>query len=332
MLKKTKKYAFFRMVLLIIALTLVACGGANEEPDDHFVIGLATNNANGLKNIQGFQDEMAELGYLEDENITYIFSETPLKGDDLDAALENMVAENVDLIFTAGTPTGVAAHRITEGTGVPVVFGVIADPIDAGVMEDLMKPMGNMTGVKLSQNQARRLELLTEIAPDIRHVFFPYNPDDAAPTGAMAQIEELAPEFGIEIVEGFARNDEEVSLLLNTIPENIDAIFMLPDSTVNARLDDLVALSITKGLPVSAPSITQVENGALMAYGIIHHEAGAQAASIAVQILRGADPGEMPVQTAEYYLGINLQTADAIGIEIPASLVQAAEVVIAKGE
>jgi putative ABC transport system substrate-binding protein len=107
---------------------------------------------------------------------------------------------------------------------------------------------------------------------------------------------------------------------------------MLPDSTVNARLDDLVALSITKGLPVSAPSITQVENGALMAYGIIHHEAGAQAASIAVQILRGADPGEMPVQTAEYYLGINLQTADAIGIEIPASLVQAAEVVIAKGE
>ncbi len=332
MLKKTKRQVFIKIVLLSIAFILAACGNINEENRDHFVIGLVTNNPNGLKNIQGFQDGMAELGYLEGENITYIFSETPLKGEDLDAALESMVVENVDLIFTAGTPTGVAAHRITEGTGIPVVFGVIANPIDAGVMEDLTMPGGNMTGIKLSQNQARRLELLTEIAPDIQHVFFPYNPDDAAPTSAMTQIEELAPEFGIEIVEGFARNDEEVSLLLNTIPENIDAIFMLPDSAVNARVDDLVALSITKSLPVSAPSMIQVEKGALMAYGIIHHEVGVQAASIADQILKGADPGELPVQTAEYYLGINLQTADAIGIDVPTSLVQAAEVIITKGE
>ncbi len=314
------------MIFLSLIFLLVACGSAEE--DQHFTVGLVTNNPNGLKNVQGFRDGMAELGYIEGENITYIFSETPLKEDDLDAALENMVAENVDLIFTAGTPTGVAAHRITEGTGVPVVFGVIADPIDAGVMDDLTTPGGNITGVKLSQNQDRRLELLVEVAPDIQRVLFPYNPDDAAPTSAMSQIVELAPELGIEVVEGFAHNDEEVIALLGDLPEDIDAIFMLPDSTVNARVDDLVAVTIERGLPVSAPSMIQVEDGVLMAYGIVHHEAGAQAASIANLILKGADPGSISVQIAEYYLGINLQTAEAIGIEIPLSLVQAAEVIV----
>jgi putative ABC transport system substrate-binding protein len=289
------------MIFLSLLFLLVACGSV--EGDQHFTVGLVTNNPNGLKNVQGFRDGMTELGYIEGENITYIFSETPLKGDDLDTALENMVAENVDLIFTAGTPTGVAAHRITEGTGVPVVFGVIADPIDAGVMDDLTTPGGNMTGVKLSQNQDRRLELLVEVAPDIQRVFFPYNPDDAAPTSAMSQIVELAPELGIEVVEGFAHNDEEVIALLDNLPEDIDAIFMLPDSTINARVADLVAIAIERGLPVSAPSMTQVEDGVLMAYGIIHHEAGAQAASIANLILKGTDPGSISVQTAEYYFG-----------------------------
>ncbi len=332
MLKRERKLSFVAMIFISIVFLLAACGTIGNEEGEHFTVGLVTNNANVLMNVQGFRDAMTELGYLEGENITYIFSETPLKGDELDAALENMVAENVDLIFTVGTPTGVAAHRITEGTGIPVLFGVIADPIYAGVMDDLTNPGGNMTGVKLSQNQGRRLVLLMEISPDIQRVFIPYNPDDLAPTSAMTQIVELAPALGIEIVEGFAHNDEEVSALLDNLPEDIDAIFMLPDSMISAHVADLVAVAIERKLPVSAPSMTQVEDGVLMAYGIIHYETGAQAASIADQILKGADPGSLPVQTAEYYLGINLQTADAIGIEVPLSLVQAAEVIVARKE
>ncbi len=331
MRKREKNLVFYGMLLIFSVFLLTACGAIAEDGSGQFTVGLVTNNSNGLKNVQGFREGMTDLGYIEGENITYIFSETPLKGDDLDAALKNMLAENVDLIFTAGTPTGVAAYRITNGTGIPVVFGVIADPIEAGVMDDLLNPGGNMTGVKLSQNQDRRLELLMEASPDIKRIFFPYNPDDPAPTSAITQIVELAPSFGIEIVEGFAHNDEEALNLLANLPEDIDAIFMLPDSTVNARVDELVAVAIERKLPVSAPSMAQVEDGALMAYGIIHEEVGVQAASIADQILKGTLPGTTPVQTAEYYLGINLQTAEAIGIEIPLYLIQAAEIIVVQG-
>jgi len=325
---KTFRYVALGIVVIIVTLTLAACDSVSDEDSRYFTIGLVTNNPNGLRNVQGFRDEMAELGYVEGENVTFMFAGHPTKGDELDAVLESMVAAKVDLIFTAGTPTGVAAQRITEGTNIPVVFGVIADPIAAGVMEDLTRPGGNMTGVKISQNQARRLELLLEIAPGIQRVFVPHNPEDAAPTSAAAQVNEIAPDLGIEIVEGHARNDDEVTELLNNIPEDVGAIFMLPDSTVNARLADLVAIALDRKLPVSGPSIAQVEGGALTAYGIIHHKAGAQAAHIAAQVLRGADPGELPVETAEFYLGINLQTADAIGLEIPYEVLQQAEIII----
>jgi len=327
MLKKTFRYIALGMVVIIVTLVIAACGSTSNEDNRHFTIGLVTNNPNGLRNVQGFRDGMAELGYIEGEDVTYIF-EGSLEGDELNAFLKRLVEAEVDLIFTAGTPTGVAAHRITEGTDIPVVFGVISDPIAAGVMEDLTRPDGNMTGVKLSQSQARRLELLLEIVPDIKRVFVPYNPEDAAPVSAVAQISELVPGLGIEIVEGKARNDSEVTELLNNVPEDMDAIFLVPDSVVNSRLTDVIAVAYDRKLPVSGPSTAQVEEGALTTYGFIHHEVGAQAARITHHILMGADPGEYPVETAEFYLAINLQVAAAIGLEIPYEILQQAEVII----
>lgn len=320
------------VLLLIVGISLLAACIRELQADEQVTIGLVTNNPNGLKNLQGFQDGMAALGYIAGENTTYHFAGEPVQGDTLDATLQSMVDAKVDLIFTAGTPTGVAAHRVTAGTAIPVIFGVIADPIAAGVMDDLTQPGGNMTGVKLSDNQARRLELLLEIVPNAKRIFVPYNPEDAAPTSAVAQIYELAPSFGIEIVEGLARNDDDVTQLLAEIPEEIDAIFMLPDSTVNARVDDLVTIAIERKLPVSGPSMIQVEKGVLTAYGIIHHEAGRQAAHIADQVLRGADPGTIPVETAEFYLGINLQTAKLIELEIPYETLQQAELIVRNEE
>ncbi len=312
-------------------LALVACSQANGD-ERHFTVGLITNNANGLRNVEGFQEGMAELGYIEGQNLTYIFAGEPVKSDELETALESMVAAKVDLIFTAGTPTGVAAYKVTQGTGIPVVFGVIADPIAAGVMDDLTRPGGNMTGVMLSQNQARRLELLLEMAPDLERIYVPHNPEDAAATSALAQVQELAPSLGIEIIVGEARNDDEVTFLVSNLPEDIEAIFLVPDSVVNARIVDFVALSIERRLPLSGPTNTQVEDGALMAYGIIHHRVGVHAGHIADQVLKGADPGELPVETAEFFLAINLQTAEAIGLEVPYSILQQAEVIIRADE
>ena len=317
------------IVLIPLAvLALVGCQPDREGERQHLTIGLITNNRNGLRNIQGFKDGMAQLGYVEEENVMYLLENDPVSAENLDSALQSMVDDEVDLIFTAGTPTGVAARKVTAGSGIPVVFGVIADPIAAGVMTDLTQPGGNMTGVMLSENQARRLELLLEIAPPIERVYVPYDDRDAASTSAVEQIKGVSAALGITIVEGVARSDEEVTDLLAAFPPDVQAVFLVPGTTVNARLKDINAIALDRNLPVSAPSTAQVEEGSLTTYGFIHHEVGVQAARIADQVLKGTEPGSIPVETAELFLAINLLTAEAIGLEVPYELLQQAEMII----
>ena len=314
------------LIAATLALTIVGC--SVETTESSTSIGLVTNNVNGLRTVDGFKAGMADLGYEPGRNVEYVFADEPLSGDRLDAALEAMVASGVDLIFTAGTPTGVAAHRITADSGVPVVFGVIADPVRAGVMEDLAAPGGNMTGVKLGEDQSRRLQWLIEIDPTIQRVLVPFNPNDTAPSSAVSQIEALAPGLGLELVLAPAPDDQAVTDLLADFPSNVDAMFLVPDSVVNARLAEFLRAASAAGLPTSGPSIAQVEGGALMSYGFVHHEAGAQAASIAVQVLNGTDPGSVPVQNTESFLAINLVAANEIGLEITDDVLRQADIVI----
>lgn len=314
------------LIAATLALALVGCSA--ETTESSVSIGLVTNNVNGLRNVDGFKAGMSELGYEEGRNVEYVFADEPLNGDRLDEALEAMVASDVDLIFTAGTPTGVAAHRITRDPGIPVVFGVIADPIKAGVMEDLAVPGGNMTGVKLGEDQSRRLQWLTEIDPTVRRVLVPFNPDDTAPSSAVAQIEALAPGLGLELILAPAPNDQAVTDLLADFPSDVDAMFLVPDSVVNARLAELLDVASAAGLPTSGPSIAQVDGGALMSYGFVHHEAGTQAAAIAVQVLNGTEPGAIPVQNTESFLAINLVAASEIDLEIPDDVLRQADIIV----
>lgn len=312
------------------SLVIGACSPTAAEAG--FTIGLVTNNPNGMRNVEGFRAGMDELGYVEGVDVTYVFAGEPLTGDALDQALGDMVAAEVDLIFTAGTPAGVAAHRVTAGTQIPVVFGVIADPVQAGVMQDLNEPGGNMTGVKLGDDQSRRLEWLIEMVPDTARVFVPFNPDDAAASSAVQQIESVSVPLGVDLVLGEAATDEAVTVMLADFPDEVDAVFLVPDSVVNSRLADFVAVAIERRLPLSGPSMAQVEGGALMSYGFVHHDAGAQAARIAHQVLSGVDPGAIPVENTESSLAINLVTADAIGLDIDDAILRQAAILIREGD
>lgn len=314
---------------LLIALSFLLASCTTEKETYHrFIIGLITNNRNGIQNIQGFQEKMAELGYRAGENVDYIYNGAPVKQSDLDASINKMLKANVDLIFTAGTPTGIAAHKATIGKKVPVIFGVIADPVASGVITNLAHPGSNMTGVKLGDTQARRLSFLTEIDPGIKQVLIPYNSHDAASTSAIKQVKEAAERIGVSIIEEYAHNDKEVFSLLGSIPGNVDAVFLVPGTTVNIHLKKILEVTRARKIPVSGPSFTQVEEGALMSYGFDHSKAGSQAARMADQVLRGTDPGDLPVETVESFLAINLKAAQIIGIQVPYSILQQAAIII----
>lgn len=318
------------ILLLMTTFAVIFLSGCAEQQSakKHYTVATISNNPNGLVNVKGFVDGLKELGYVEGQNLTILTAGKAVPRKELDATIAEYVKANVDLIFTAGTPTGVAAHRVTKDTGTAVVFGVIADPVAAGVLTDLNTPGGNMTGVKLSQDQGRRLEMFLQMVPTMKNLLIMYNPNDMAPVSAVNQIKQLIGKLDVNLTLVETPDNEAVTDTLTNLPPQVDGIYLVPDSLVNKRIKDIAPLCLAKKIPLCGPSSAQVKQGALAAIGINHSEVGKQAARIASAILKGTEPGNLPVETAESYLFINQVTARSIGVEIPAQMLRNAVDVI----
>jgi putative ABC transport system substrate-binding protein len=218
-----------------------------------------------------------------------------------------------------------AAQRATAGTDIPVVFVPVNDPVGAGLVDNLRNPGGNITGITFGVQEARRLEWLIQVAPTIEQIYIPYNPEDRSAVLALETVSEAAPKLGVELITREVRNLEEITAAVENIPEEADAIFLLPDSLLGGRANKFVELQ----LPTSAANPRDLaDHGVLTSYGIEITAAGKQAARLADQILRGIKPADLPVETAEFYLAINLKTAEAIGLDISDEILLQADIII----
>jgi putative ABC transport system substrate-binding protein len=275
--------------------------------------------------MEGFKAGMAELGYIEGENITYIYDGATNSIDKLDSVAQDLVAADVDLILSITTSATQAAQRATVDTDIPVVFVPVTDPVGAGLVDSLRQPGGNITGVTFGIQEGRRLEWLVQIVPTIEQIYVPYNPEDRSAALALEMASETATELGVELITYETRNPEEVMAAIENIPEEADAIFLLPDSLTGAHNAEFVELQ----LPTSGPNpIDTKRYGILTSYGMEVSASGKQAARLADQIFQGIKPADLPVETAEFFLAINLKTAEAIGLDIPDEILLQADIIV----
>jgi putative ABC transport system substrate-binding protein len=310
--------------IVVLSLLLAACGGGQTT----YTIGVVNLSFNLEDTVEAFKEGMTELGYIEGENTTYIY-EGPAGIDKLDAVAQGLVAADVDLILSLTTPATQAAQRATTGTDIPVVFIPVTDPVGAGIVDSLTKPGGNITGVTYGIQEGRRLEWLLQVAPTIEQIYIAYNPDDQSPVLALETVREAAMKLGVELITHEARTSEEATAAFENIPKEADAIFFLPDSVVNARGPDWFEKAIDLKLPTSGPNTATVEDGALTTYGVdLTVSAKQQAARLADQIFKEIKPADLPVETAEFYLAINLKTAEAIGLDISDEILLQADIIV----
>jgi putative tryptophan/tyrosine transport system substrate-binding protein len=192
----------------------------------------------------------------------------------------------------------------------------VNDPVSSGVVKNMRSPEGNATGVRLAPSEGRRLQSLTEIDPDIRRAFVPFNPDDPSAAASLAQIQAAAPKIGVTLVPRPFTKDMDV-IADKVVPEGVDAIFLPREGLVLSRIRDFITVSLARRLPLSTPHYEQVEMGALTGYGFMSSEIGKQAARLARQILEGKPIRELPVETARDYTFLNMETADKMGLPIP---------------
>jgi putative ABC transport system substrate-binding protein len=316
------KYLPILFVLFIVtSLLLTACDGGQKT----YTVGVVnfTPSLDGI--VEGFKEGMTEFGYLEGENITYLYEGATGRIETLDSVAQGLVEADVDLILSITTPPTQAAQRATAGTDIPVVFVPVTDPVGAGIVDSLRNPGGNITGITFGIQETRRLEWLIQVVPTIEDIYIPYNPEDRSAVLALEMASAAAPELGVELITRGVRTPEEIMAAIEDIPEEADAIFFLPDSLMGVHAAKFVTLQ----LPTSAADPTSMKAfDMLTSYGIDITAAGKQAARLADQIFQGIKPTDLPIETAEFYLAINLKAAEAIGLDISDEILLQADIIV----
>lgn len=324
--KKLQKVRILLTWAMIAAMFLSGCSGAGKPKT--FTIGIVNLSASLQPVVDGFKAGLAEAGYVEGQNVTYIYDGLAANIDALPALFESLKEKKVDLVLSVGTASTVQAKKSLEGTNIPVVFAPVTDAVKSGFVADLLKPGGNFTGVQIGNVISKRLEWLLAIAPGIKRIYVIHNPsDNGSVQGRMALIE-VAPTFKVELEVREARTPDEITAALATLPGDVDALFVSPAVTLVAQIEAFIKAANEHKLPLSTPDVADVKAGALMAFGAEDTAMGRQAARLADQILHGVKPADLPVETADSILSLNLKTANLIGLNIPDAVIRQAKVVV----
>jgi len=282
------------------------------------------------RRLPAFLDGLLELGYVEGQNVQVVVRWGEGKLERMPA----LAAELVDLkvnVIVAGTGAGeMAAHQATRT--VPIVMAGSSDPVGDGLVASLGHPGGNITGLSMMAPElgAKRLQLLREMFPAAsRVVAVLWNPNYAGMRARYEQVKVAAPTFGLNVTSAEVRDTTELDTAFETIVhEHPEALVLADPFTVSqrARIVEFVA---EHRLPAIYESREFVEAGGLMSYGPNIADLYRRAASYVDKILRGAKPGDLPIeQPTKFELVINLKTANALGITVPPALLARANEVI----
>ena len=317
------RVALIASLLLLAVKTVIAA-----EHQDKFVIAAVIYGKNNASTLDGFKEGMKERGYVEGQNVTYLFNGTIKSLANLDDEVLQIVNKNPDLIFASTTPVAMAAAKATVANKIPVVFGPVNDPVSAGIVKEQRHPGENVTGVMLTDSTAKQLEWTIKIAPRTKHILLPYNPNDKSSMISMQKAKDAAEMFALTFDARQTRNHGEIDTLLATIPDGVDAILLPRDGMVMSRVEDFAKVANPKNIIVTGTRLEMAERGALLGFGFNGFMIGKQMARLADQILHGQKPGDLPVETAEDHLSINLKTANSLGITIPEHILRQAHTII----
>jgi len=282
--------------------------------------------------VRALRQGLKETGFVEGENATIEYRWAENQFDRLPALAAELVRRQVAVIVaTGGTLPALAAKAAT--TTIPIVFGVGDDPVRLGLVASLARPGGNATGINffLGELTAKRLEILRELVPAAVRVAVLVNPANAARTEATTRdAERAAQAMALQIKIVTASTTGEIHAAFESLArERPDALFVGSDPLFTNRRVQLATLAARHGLPASFASRDNVEAGGLMSYGTNLNDAFLQNGIYAGRILKGEKPADLPVvQSTKFELVINLSTAKALGLEVPAMLLARADEVV----
>lgn len=278
-----------------------------------------------------FRDGLSEAGFVEGKNVTVEYRWAFGKYDRLAALAADLVNRQVAVLVAVGGD--VSARAATQATStIPVVFGGGGDPVRAGLVISLNRPGGNATGFTLLTNQMepKRLGILHDLVPKAALIGVLLNPNFPPAVSQLAALENAAQTIGQRIAVFRASSDAELdSSFASLVQQQVDAVLVAADPYFDTQRDRIIALVAQNKLPTVYQFREYAVAGGLMSYGPRITDSYRQAGVYTGQILKGTKPGDLPVfQPTKFEFVINLKTAKALGVTIPAGLISFADEVI----
>jgi putative ABC transport system substrate-binding protein len=295
------------------------------------VIGFldAASAAGRTEIVSAFRRGRADGGYVEGQNVTIEYRWAEGRYDRLPDLAADLVRHRVSVIATPGTTAAALAAKDATAT-IPIAFGVAGDPVQLGLVASLNRPGGNATGVNFFSIEllAKRMQLLRELVPRARRIALLTNPTDPANESALRDVEAAAT--GQQVLVFEAATGRAIDAAFESMArEKVEALFVTGGAFFGARRVQLAVLAARYAVPATYSQREFVEAGGLMSYGTPIADTFRQVGLYAARILKGAKPADLPVmQATRFELVINLNTARALRLDVPPTLIAIADEVI----
>jgi putative ABC transport system substrate-binding protein len=297
-------------------------------------IGVLTNLDEADPELKGwltaFQVELQKLGWAQGRNISFEYRWPGSDEQRLQSSAADLVKAAPDVIFAAATPALVALYR--ESRSLPIVFVQVSDPVKLGFVTSLARPGGNMTGFTTFEYPVggKWLELLKDTAPGRTRVAVLLDPSNPSGLAYLQGVEAAAPSLGVQLTRADVHNAADIERAINDFAQQPNgALVVAPTAATILHRNLIITLAARHRLPAVYPYRFFASSGGFISYGVDLAEQYRQAAGYVDRILRGANPGELPVQlSSKFELVVNLKTAKALGLTIPEPFLQHADEVI----
>jgi putative tryptophan/tyrosine transport system substrate-binding protein len=279
--------------------------------------------------VAAFVQRLRELGWIENRTVAIVYRWVEGREDRFTEVTDEFVRLKVDVIVTSGTPEVLAAKQATSV--IPIVFATAGDPVGNGLVASLARPGGNVTGLSLQSNDiaGKRLELLREVVPSLRRVAILANVGNPFSVLELGEAQAAARTLGLQVDTLEIRRAEDIAPAFEALKGRADALYVCTDGLVNANRIRINTLALGARLPTMHGYRDYVEAAGLISYGPNLPDQFRRAGDYVDKILRGAKPGDLPVeQPTKFDLIINLTTAKALGITVPTSMLLRANEVI----
>jgi putative ABC transport system substrate-binding protein len=281
-------------------------------------------------NVSAFTQALADLGWTDGRNVRMDLRWTGGDINRIRAFAQELVGLQPDIIVTSSSPVTAALQGETRT--IPIVFVNVSDPVVSGIVAALNQPGGNITGFGYLEPSigGKWLELLSGIAPGLKRVAIMFNPDTAPASVYMPSFETAARSLNVVPIVASVHDDVEIETAIIALGrEPGGGLVVMPDTFTVVHRVPIISAAARNNVPAVYPNLAYARDGGLLSYGFDQVDIWRRAASYVDRILRGAKPGDLPVQfPVKFEMAVNLKTAKALGLTIPPHLLARADEVI----